>query len=365
MCQDIDAYNPLRVIIKDSTLYEAILKDSIKVPAISSGLSVHYRPSKILKYPVRIALDPGHVASNWEEAKIEGHYIENKRENIKFYESELTMATALLLKERLEGNGFLVYMTRRWGEGAFGVSYTDWYKREFKRFAANDLTSGIIDSSKYQQLMKASKKEVFESYYRVLDIQERARKINLFKPDISLIIHYNASEFDSDKVNSAPITDFNYSVFFVPGGFTITELSSPTQEHDVFRLVSTNDLDRSIKLANYVSNEFEINFKVPSLTEQKAERWAQDIPWLNKYVSPTPNPFVLGRNLLLTRLIQGPLVYGEPFLQNNRYFITELNRKDLNVYGLKVSPLIQTAANSYYLGILRYLKEGKFSVIFE
>jgi len=213
--------------------------------------------------------------------------------------------------------------------------------------------------------MKASKKEVFESYYRVLDIQERARKINLFKPDISLIIHYNASEFDSDKVNSAPITDFNYSVFFVPGGFTITELSSPTQEHDVFRLVSTNDLDRSIKLANYVSNEFEINFKVPSLTEQKAERWAQDIPWLNKYVSPTPNPFVLGRNLLLTRLIQGPLVYGEPFLQNNRYFITELNRKDLNVYGLKVSPLIQTAANSYYLGILRYLKEGKFSVIFE
>jgi N-acetylmuramoyl-L-alanine amidase len=357
--------NPLRILIKDSTLYEKIITNEVRIPVVNNALSVNYRPNNVMKYPVRIAIDPGHVAGNWSEAYIEGHFIENRRNNIRFYESEIAMATALLLKDKLEKNGFIVFMSRKWKEGSLGKSYTNWFKSDLKKTLIAELKSGNIDSTRYSQLLKSDKKTVFETFYRFLDLQERADKINLFNPDITVLIHYNTSEFTASKGEDAPICDHNYSTFFVPGGFTLPELGSPKQEHDVFRLISTNDIERSARLSDYVAQEFFSNFGVYSLESQSNQPWAQNIPWLKRYVSQTPFNSVLGRNLFLTRKIQSPIVYGEPFLQNNKDVIYQLNNKSLNVNGLKVGPIIQTSAQCYYNGILRYLKEGNFSVVFE
>jgi len=357
--------NPLRVMIKDSALYEKIITNEVRIPVVNSALSVNYRENNVMKYPVRIAIDPGHVAGTWSEAYIEGNYIENKKNSISFYESKIAMATALLLKEKFEKNGFIVFMTRNWKEGAFGKSYSKWYKNDFKSTLLSELANGTIDSSRYDQLSKADKKTVFETYYRIRDLQKRAEKINLFNPDITVVIHYNVSEFINKRGEDAPICDHNYSTFFVPGGFTLPELGSTTQVHDVFRLLSTNDIERSIKLSNFVSQEFSTTFGIQSIESQLDQPWAKEIPWIKKYASQTPFQTVLGRNLLLTRKIKGPLVYGEPFLQNNKDLIFQLNDKSLDVNGLRVGPIIQTTAQCYYNGILRYLKEGNFSVVFQ
>ncbi|MCA6431440.1 MAG: N-acetylmuramoyl-L-alanine amidase, partial [Cytophagales bacterium] len=356
-------FNHARIVVKDSSVYTGIFDGTLSVPVVTSGLNVFYRPSNVLKYPVRVAIDPGHVAGDWEEAYLEGHFIENRREKVRFFESELTMATALTLKQKLQADGYLVMLTRNWREGANGKSFKKWYKQDFKNELRNELLNGSIDSSRYRRLLSASRQEVFESYYRINDLRERAKKINLFKPDITIIIHYNSSEFQSKKGKDAPISDYNFASYFIPGGFTLAELSSPSQEQDIFRLLSTNTVERSARLSDCVAREFKKAFPIADLSI--ADTTFNDIPWLKKFASPTAFPNVFGRNLYLTRVIKSPLVYGEPFLQNNRKLIHELNRRDYKIEGIRTSSVVPIAAQCYYNGILRYLKEGNFSVVFE
>lgn len=358
-------FNHARVVVKDSTIYSKIFDGSVSVPVVTNAMNVYYRPSNVLKYPVRVAIDPGHIAGNWEEAYLEGHFIENRKEKVRFFESELTMATALTLKRKLEADGYLVMMTRNWGEGANGKSFTKWFKSDFRKQLAADLESGAIDSSRYHRLAAASRAEVFESYYRILDLKERAKKINLFKPDITVIIHYNTSEFTAKRGEDAPIFENNFSSYFIPGGFTLAELSSSSQEQDIFRLLSTNTVERSARLSDCVAREFKKSFSLPDLTISDTATVAADVPWLKHFASATTFPSVFGRNLYLTRVVRSPLVYGEPFLQNNRKMVHELNRRDYKIDGLKTSPVVPIAAQCYYNGILRYLKEGNFSVVFE
>jgi len=359
--------NPLRILIRDSVTYDKVVMGNIEVPAVASGMMASYKYNKVLKYPVRIALDPGHIAGNWDEALIEGNFIQNKKKHIKFYESQLTMATCLLLKEMLESNGFSVMITRDWGASALGYSWTEWYKNEFKKQLLSDLKGKLIDSARYNFLLKADKKTVFTSYFRLLDLKARVAKINEFKPDITAIVHYNTSEFTSDETKDSPVCQHNYSAFFIPGAFTVSEMNSKNQHEDLFRLLSTDALEKSALLSSFVADQFKVSLGIPPIDKQDTTTWSHEIGWYKKYISHSGYPGVLGRNLALTRAINSPLVYGEPFLQNNAIMIEKLNKKEIYVaaMNMKTSSLILSSARCYYSGILRYLREGQFSVVFE
>jgi hypothetical protein len=110
-----------------------------------------------------------------------------------------------------------------------------------------------------------------------------------------------------------------------------------------------------------------VSLGIPPIDKQDTTTWSHEIGWYKKYISHSGYPGVLGRNLALTRAINSPLVYGEPFLQNNAIMIEKLNKKEIYVaaMNMKTSSLILSSARCYYSGILRYLREGQFSVVFE
>lgn len=357
---EVYSLNNLKIMVQDSSMYMDILRGRVNIPAIESGLvSRLTAKGNVIKYPIKIAIDPGHVGTSFKESVLEERFIYSRRHNIKFSEGELTMATAYLLKEMLERHGFVVMITRENYETSFGMSYTQWYKKERKSQLAADLQRGRISQREYNEFVGLGMKDLFHRYFNIADLENRKDKINLFKPDMTFVIHFNASEFKADENTDAPIVDHNYSVSFIPGGFTNDELMASTQSEDLRRLTATDDIIKSLALSKAVLDQFEAAFSVQPLPPDELS-----IPWVSKYSTLSDFTGVYGRNLYLTRTIQSPLCYVEPFLQNNRSFIVKLNEKTLTVEGRKVSPLLQTVARCYYNAVLEYLRGGQFSIEF-
>lgn len=344
-------YSNLKYLIKDTTILAQALDGKYPHPAVEIAVKREFSSTQIKNYPIRISIDPGHVATSKKEALIEERYI-NSQFGF-FYESELNMATAILLKEMLVQRGFDVMLTRNENESVLGRPFLKWYKKDFKERLENDRITGKISNEKYTDLINASPKDVFNKYYKDLDFIERANKINAFNPDITIAIHYNATEFKNDIESYAPTTTNNYSVTFVPGGFTFLELTNNNQMDDFIRLATTDNLEKSILLSGFIVKEFEDKFQAQRLTPEINH----DLWYLKKYSVYTNEPGVFSRNLYLTRAIKSPICYGECFLQNNIKEIEKLAQRTLRVgKSLNTSPRVKDVADAYYAGIMKYFK---------
>ena len=341
----------LNYLIKDTTVISGIISGSFYHPAIEIAKKTDQQSvSSQRSFPIRIAIDPGHIATNKKEAFIEERYICAK--DGFFYESELTMATALALKKKFEEKGFRVMLTRTPETSALGISFTKWYKKRAKKDLKEDLYRGVITQAKYDELITANKKDLFNKYFKDKDLVARKEMINNFKPDITLIIHYNASEFINSQKEHAPEVDHNYSVAFVPGGFTTHELGIESQLEDFIRLASTDIIENSIKLSSFIVTEFESKLKAPRLLPNNdPELW-----YLKKYSVYTGNPGVFSRNLYLTRAISSPICYGEATLQNNKEEMKLLSKRDITIQPYKISSRVLDVADCYYNGTLKYFE---------
>lgn len=339
----------LRLLIKDSIVYgNALYKGLYAHPAIEIARFKQPELLPVQNYPIRISLDPGHLATNRKEAILEERYIHSKAGF--YYEAELTMATALVLQRLLQERGFEVMLTRQEKESSLGPSFLAWYRKEFKKQAAMDLQAGRITQTFYNELQGASKKEVFHRYFKDVEFRSRAQKINSFNPDIALSIHYNASEFRNDTQSYAPLSDTNYSVVFVGGGFTLAELALDSQMEDFIRMASSNVLPASIRLASYLAEEFETKLKAPRLQPDAP------IPYLHRYSVYTQVPGVYSRNLYLTRAVKAPIVYGECFVQNSIQENDALALRTFKVGSIRTSPRVQAVAEAYYSAIIKYFQ---------
>ena len=314
---------------------------------------------------IRIALDPGHMATTMEEAKMEKKFIEMKanektglKKDISLIEAQLTFETTALLKIKLEEQGGIVLLTRPNYHGtAFEIdfppsstAFDQWMRTSFK--AATDTACAnqdITEEEKQFLLNQASKKEIFRKLFTSLETKERARKINAFNPDFTIIIHYNVDEKNLDW--AAP-TKKNFDMTFVSGSFMKDELEKPINRAEFLRLIISPDIKRSIKFSSYFIKSFEKNLQVP--TAQFA-----DADYLQHYSLPTEKPGVYCRNLALTRLVHGTLVYGETLYQDNESELRALSKKTIQVNGVQTSERVQQVASAYYEAILNYLSKGK------
>lgn len=340
----------INLLIKDTSIVNNISKGFYDHPAIEIAVKTPFKEITKQGFPIRIAIDPGHIATNKKESLIEERYINSQYGFI--YESELNMATALVLQKKLQERGFEVMLTRPVKGSALGVSYLKWYKKYAKTSLKEDLKNGFITKEKYNELIHADKKELFNKYFKDKDFQARANAINTFKPDITLVIHYNATEFDNGEEVQAPIVNYNYSVAFVPGSFTKQELGQDAQLEDFIKLASTDLLTKSVKLSTFIVNEFEKKLGAPRLLpESNTDLW-----YLKKYSIYTGNPGVYSRNLYLTRAVNSPVCYGEALLQNNNKEIKRLTEKDLIVKPFRVSSRVIDVADCYYIGVIKYFE---------
>ncbi|WP_068470886.1 N-acetylmuramoyl-L-alanine amidase [Candidatus Protochlamydia phocaeensis] len=282
---------------------------------------------------LKIAIDPGHFGGRY--AKLEQRWIEMDRpdsnqasDSISFNEGTLTLLTAKLLKNLLEDAGAQVLLTKETnGTGVYPEDFFDWL--------------GRLNSSK-------SPFELFKDYNR-LDLLARADKINAYKPDVTLIIHYNAHG-GRDPITQQNIPQpYNYNMVFVGGSFCRNELSDFKSRYAFLHLLLTQTMDRSIALSEAILKEFVKQLNVPAVEE------ADPVPYL-KNACINISKGVYARNLALTRLVHSPLCYGESLCQDNKQECLRLNDKSLVLEGIQGPERVKQVAMAYFKGLQAFTR---------
>ena len=304
---------------------------------------------------IKIAIDPGHIAGNHAMALIEGknlkfskkNYPQLKKDSILIAEGILTFATAQILKAQLENDGAEVFLTRSENLTAFGLTYDEWLIKKKNKFLDSLFASGKISLSKKEALKKKNKKEFFYDFFRDIDLVKRAELINKFKPDASIIIHYNV---DEKNHNWEKPTTKNFCMAFIPGAFDAKILQTDIARTNLIRLLLSNHLSLSEKLSSLTVNEFHKKLTIPIATKKDADYLLNNCKYASK-------EGVYCRNLALCRLIQSPLVYGECLYQDNLNEYEILSKTDKIYFGIKTNDRVKQVADAYYEAILNYFNE--------
>lgn len=284
---------------------------------------------------VKIALDPGHLGGAY--ARLEERYIDippsiERKEPIQFDEGTLSFLTAHYLKILLEKEGAIVMITRdQIGKGVYEEGFFDWLKH------SSNLWSGQVSLS-----------NLFKRYYNPLDLRARAQKINVFSPDLTIVLHYNSHHVEEEYSSNNCVSSKNYNLVFIPGAFCRNELVEEDSRYEFMRLLVTSDLEESTKLSKCILEAFDQKLKVPVIDASDGARYLEK-------VCLEVEKGVFARNLALTRLIHGPVCYGETLIQNNIDECLNLARKDFVINGVSCSSRIKEVAEAYFEGIQTYL----------
>lgn len=299
----------------------------------------------------RIAIDAGHTAGDIQTGIIEKKFLKFKpqpdiglKDSVELAEGMLTYATAAILKEKLEKEGAEIFLTRTFnGSTAYGITFEEWLKTEFRNTIETWHKSGRISAEKKKWfLTKASKSDKFWFVFKDMELQKRAEIINAYKPDFTIIIHYNVDETNTGWTK--PGTK-NFSMAFIGGAFLKSDLVTREKRFEFLRMILTSDIESSVMLSEEVVKSLEANLLVKA-----AQR--KDATYLYKGCLYTGKNGVFCRNLQLTRNIHGPVMYGETLYQDNLGECILLNQEKDKLKNARV----QQAADAYYKGIKAYVE---------
>ena len=301
---------------------------------------------------MKIAIDAGHIAGDMEMGIIEKKCLtfqctdsKGSMDSISIVEGMLTFATAKLLKDKLETEGAEVLMTRTFNNGSsFGLTFDDWLKINYKTTVDSLFKVGKLTLAQKQFFLspKASKRDKFRVIFKDIELGKRAEIINNYKPDFTIIIHYNVDETNTGWTKTATK---NFNMTFVGGAFMKDDLSTLEKRFEFFRLLISKDMEQSIALSSAVVKSFEKNLNVKTAA-------LKDATYLVEGCLTTGEPGVYCRNLQLTRYIHSPLVYGESLYQDNMKECISLNKECDKTKNERV----QKVAEAYFQGILNYVK---------
>lgn len=306
----------------------------------------------------RFAVDPGHFAYDSLTSRTEDKYIDfyvrnqNDSQRVKFYESQMTYNIAFVLCNKLRAAGAEVMLTRTAYEyTAFSKTFERWKKDDYPRTL--DSLLKIYPKDPNLLALKNGKlkdnKSIYKFVFRDVELRKRSELINAFHPDLTIIIHLNVDEDNKDWKKP---TDKNFCMTFVGGAFQAGELSDPERRFDFLRLLLTDDLDQSLYVSGLAASHFTSELEVP-LAKQA------DASYLRNNCIAADEPGVFCRNLSLTRMVQGPLVYGETLYQDNKDECMKLyaDSKRLSMGGRGGNGVRTTEiGEAYYNAILDWAK---------
>jgi N-acetylmuramoyl-L-alanine amidase len=305
---------------------------------------------------LRIAIDPGHLSGDLAAGKIEQKYIQIDKDSlhgipqdIELVEGHLTLGTALILRKKLQAAGATVMMTHDKPDmTSLGKTFEEWLQTDFNH--ALDSLVANKDITKQQKLFyktRADKRKIFRDIFRDIELKARAEQINAFKPDFTVIIHYNV---DETNVDWKKLSDKDFVMTFIGGGMLPSDLNKADKRAEFLRLALTDDLDKSEKISAAVLKSFHRVLKVPIASKK-------DATYLRDNCLATANEGVYCRNLILTRIVHSPLVYGETLYQDNKNECFALMKEDDEIEGIRTSARVREVAEAYFEGVMAYCKK--------
>jgi len=250
----------------------------------------------------RIALDPGHIGGAW--ARTEERFFERGKDR-PVQEAELNLMVARLLKARLEAAGAQVFLTKDNFEPV-----TDKRPADFQAQAEQEIkTSTRFDTfpplEREAAFADAARKRAELIFYRSSEIAARANLLNeKIKPDLTICLHVNAVEWD--ECNS--LVDDNRLVVFVHGNYLASELKDDDQKLRLMEKLLERSHPKELAVAEAVATALATATKLPPV----------DYGPNSGAIRVGNNPYVFARNLAANRLVDGPVVFLEPYYQNNR-----------------------------------------------
>lgn len=340
--------DPDRLFEKFSTLGATDLKvyqdrqsrqiDDFKVALGSSVVSDRDRISEVSQnnnssqplVGLRIALDPGHMGGDLWDVRT-GKFVSDGQGH-KISEGVLALQTALLLERALKGLGAEVFLTRRSLAPVTSLLYedldlTEFGKNELRENVHDDwFLSTLANTAAGAPLYKAfashpKLREIFSesqrSHYFIkgADLDARADKIQEFRPDLTLILHYDTSSS----------RDMNGTKAYMVGRFLPDEFASRADRtYFAKHLLDRRAAHSSLQLCRAIVRQLSQNLKIP-LDLSSSDH------------SVRVEPGVLARNLHVSRKITGSAVsYVETLFYTNRSEFSALykTRHDLIIDGV-------------------------------
>lgn len=310
---------------------------------------------------IRIAIDPGHIAHDTIKGRLEQKFISMKmpqgKDSVRlaFAEGQLTWLTAAILAEHLKSQGAEVMLTRAaMNKTAFGRTYEEW-KTFDGGVSLDSLIAAFPDNKNYSDLKNGKLKEersYFRYVFKDVEIRRRAEEIGAFNPDFTVVIHYNVDEQNAPWTKP---TTRNFCMLFVPGAFQVGELNDQESRLDFLRLLLTDEIENSVSGAAYLALSFKEGLKVPLANEK-------DAAYLGTSCLYSGSSGVYCRNLSMTRLIHGPVLYGETLYQDNLTEVRLLSEKPIldTVSGIMAPQRIIQVAKAYENGIRNWIYSGSF-----
>lgn len=162
-------------------------------------------------------------------------------------------------------------------------------------------------------------------------------------PSIQILpfLFYNAVDCELPDSTQTKRTDRNFNLVFIPGAFCSGELAAAEDRYHFLRLICTQDLENSYIIAQDLVDRFTAHLQVPPL--KTAKRAVAGFG--NSLIS---SDGIFSRNLCLTRLVKGPLCYGETLIQNNLQEALELSQNQAMVEGIACPERVIDVAEAYY-----------------
>jgi hypothetical protein len=124
---------------------------------------------------------------------------------------------------------------------------------------------------------------------------------------------------------------------------------------DFLRLLLTEEIDNSVSGASYIAEAFNENLKVPLAN-------VSDAAYLGTSCLYSGKSGVYCRNLSMTRLIHGPILYGETLYQDNVNEVRLLSDKYVSdpISGIQAPARVIQVANAYEKGIRNWIYSGAY-----
>lgn len=308
-----------------------------------------------------VALDPGHYAANIREILFEKKYLKIKGTEVGLdkdqwlFEAELNYACAKLLQYKLDSAGARTFISRDHGTSAVGVGFNEWYGSAFAFDVEHYVAQGDFSKERGDWLLNtATREEVFNSFYKYIDFVERIRRINYFRPDLTMIMHFNAEEDNPrDDMKYSSLVDQNYSMAFVPGSFMRKELKKQDARMDFLRLLFSRDLEESIRVGEIFLSRLQKDLGIDPIPQ------VNELGHVKRACVETGVLGLYSRNLALTRQIRSPLVYTESAYQDNKDEFAALIKKDYRYKNIVTSKRVAEVAEAHFQTIIDWLEDNK------
>lgn len=286
---------------------------------------------------LRIMLDPGHIGGEW--ARIEERWFWLNRVGWPVQEAALTRYVARLLRVRLEAAGAEVRVTCH-DFTPVTTKRPDDYRARDPELISDPAYAHLPDIFREGALLDIRRKRREFMFIRGAEIQARADLVNAWRHDLTLCLHFNAA-----GGAYAQDTSDNRLLFLIHGNYLPAELHDETQLHALFRKLLEGSHDTERRVAEALAQTFVEATGLPPCGGSDISR------------PLGTNIYVQLRNLAANRLYRGPVVFLEPYYQNNAVVYARIQMGDYDgvreVEGHPRPSIFREYAAAACAGILR------------